>query len=90
MVTFDTESGERRIGALRDDLQTIVDLERGARLIGADAAPFANMIAMIEAGAAGKGGRRRSAGRSLSMPAVGWRTDVMHALPESWLPEVRF
>jgi len=50
LVTFKTGSGEQRIGALRDDLKTIVDLKAGAAAIGADSAPFNTMLAMIEAG----------------------------------------
>jgi len=50
LVTFKTAAGEQRIGALRDDLRTIVDLKAGAAIVGADAAPFATMLALIESG----------------------------------------
>jgi len=50
LVTFKTATGEQRIGALRDDLRSIVDLKAGAAIVGADAAPFATMLALIEAG----------------------------------------
>jgi 2-keto-4-pentenoate hydratase/2-oxohepta-3-ene-1,7-dioic acid hydratase in catechol pathway len=53
LVTLKTASGEQRIGALRNDLQTIVDLKAGAEVIGADTSAFSNMIAMIEAGDGG-------------------------------------
>ena len=53
LVTLKTASGEQRIGALRNDLQTIVDLKAGAEAIGADTSAFSNMIAMIEAGDSG-------------------------------------
>ena len=50
LVTFKTAAGEQRIGALREDLRTIVDLKAGAGVLGADQGPFATMLALIEAG----------------------------------------
>ena len=53
LVTFETASGEQRIGALQDDLKTIVDLKAGAEKSGGDVKPFADMLALINAGEKG-------------------------------------
>lgn len=49
LVTFKTAAGEQRIGALRDDLRTIVDLKAGAAILGAKPDAFNTMLALIEA-----------------------------------------
>lgn len=53
LVTFETTSGEQRIGALKDDLKTIVDLKAGAAKTGADATMFGDMLALIGSGEKG-------------------------------------
>ncbi len=53
LITFKTVSGEQCIGALLDDLKTIMDIKRGAEILGADTTIFQNMLTMIEAGDAG-------------------------------------
>jgi 2-keto-4-pentenoate hydratase/2-oxohepta-3-ene-1,7-dioic acid hydratase in catechol pathway len=59
LVTFKAVSGEQRIGAIRDDLKTIMDLKRGAELLGSDTITFQNMLTMIQAGDAGLDAARR-------------------------------
>ena len=74
LVTFETASGEQRIGALQEDLKTIVDLKAGATLSGADTLTFGNMLSLIEAGEAGL-----SAARDIVALATqgGGRADVL-------------
>lgn len=50
LVTFENQSGAQRIGALRDDLRTIVDLQAGATALGLESGSFRNMQALIDAG----------------------------------------
>jgi len=51
LVTFETNAGEIRIGAVRDDLKTIADFKAGADALRLDVGTvFDSMLALIEAG----------------------------------------
>jgi 2-keto-4-pentenoate hydratase/2-oxohepta-3-ene-1,7-dioic acid hydratase in catechol pathway len=50
LVTYETADGEARIGAVLDDLRTIVDLRAGASMLGEKADAFDDMLALIDAG----------------------------------------
>jgi 2-keto-4-pentenoate hydratase/2-oxohepta-3-ene-1,7-dioic acid hydratase in catechol pathway len=61
LVTFKTQSGEQRIGAVRDDLQTIVDFKKAAAAQNIDAGnAFDSMLALIESGEAGLEAARKA------------------------------
>jgi hypothetical protein len=50
LVTFETTDGERRIGAVFDDLTMIADLAAASAAEGRDGAQFSNMLALIDGG----------------------------------------
>lgn len=62
LVTFKTATGEERIGAVRDDLNSIADFKAGAAGLGLDPSlAFSDMLALIESGEAGMAAARKVA-----------------------------
>ena len=85
LVTFKTSAGEDRIGAVRDDLNSIVDFKAAATGMAVDTpASFNSMLSLIEAGEAGLAVAREAieySSRPRGMAAVVQLSDVRLLAP---------